>query len=1085
MKTLLLSPRNYLFWIAVFCASFLQAAIQKPLFRFPDIYGNTVVFVSGEDIWKAPLSGGQAIRLTSNDGEENFPRFSPDGKLIAFTGEYDGNEDVYVMDTNGGHIRRVTYHPGYDVVVGWHPQSGKIIFRSERHSYNRFSRLFMVNPDGSGLQELILPEAAQGSFSPDGSQIAYNKVSRESRTWKRYMGGTAEEVYVYNFKTGKERNISNFRGTDRLPMWIGDKIYFSSDRDRFLNLYAYLTKRDTIVQLTHYRNYDIRRPSGGKDKIVYELGGALYYLDLKTNQTHAIPIQIKSDYPELRPYLKDVKDNITGVNISPSGKRALIVARGEVFTIPKKHGPTRNLTQSPGAREKDAVWSPNGKWIAFLSDRNGEYQIFIQDPLAKNPAIRLTNFKNGYRHTLRWSPDSKRIAFTDQTHTLYFVNISSKKLTRVDKANFENVDISMDLKAIYDCNWSPDSRYLAYSKMDSTLVNKIYIYTLKDKIVKCISEGLFNDFQPLFSPDGEHLFFISNRRFSPAFGDFEWEMVYKKMAGIYAYTLRKNGPALFPLKDDEENETPANHKKKTSVNVHIDFAGLNNRIEALPLKRGNYRHLTINQKRLFYLNKDQGDFNRFEFRNHKPMDLYAFSFKDRKEEALIKKISTYQLSADGSTIIYKKGKQVALIKASGHSPKGDNLNLSDLKMWYKPLAEWKQIFNEAWRMERDCYYEPNMHGIDWPAMKEKYGRLLNRATCRQDVRYLIGELIGELNTSHTYVWGGDDKRKAVYVNVGLLGADYSIDKKNNRYRFSKIYRIPDWLHDHVSLPLSGPEKNVQAGDYLLQVNGKEVTADHNIYSYFQNLAGKQVSLLINSKPTLKGARQIFVKPTFSEYRLRYLDWVEHNRQVVDKASHGQIGYLHLPDTFTASARIFPKYFYSQTRKKGLIVDGRYNGGGLDPDIFLERLRKHPLSYWTRRYSHDYAAPWLGTNAHLVCLTNRQAGSGGDELPYQFRKTKMGPIIGTRTWGGLVGYSADYALIDGGGITMPDYRIYSTEGKWVVENEGITPDYVVNLNAAEMAHGYDAQLMKGVEILMKEIKQDPRPWPKHPPFPVDK
>ena len=1068
---------------------------KRPLMRFPDIHESTVVFVYGEDIWSVPAESGIATRLTIHDGAERFPKFSPDGKLIAFTGEYDGNADVYVMNLHGGNITRVTYHPGYDEVVGWHPVKNKILFRSNRHSYSRFEHLYLISLDGTDLEELIMYEAAAGSFSPDGNQIAFNKVRREHRTWKRYKGGLAQEIYIYDLKTNQERNISNFEGTDRIPMWIGDKIYFSSDRDRVLNIYAYDTKTGTIEQLTQHKEYDVRRPSKGGNKIVYELGGELWLLDVTTKQTKKIPVEIQTDVPEARPYLKKVDDFITGINCSPSGERALIVARGEVFTVPKEDGATRNLTKDSGSRDKDAAWSPDGKTIAYLSDQDGEYNIYLIDPKGKNEAVRLTNFREGYRHTLRWSPDNKKIAFADQTLTCYYIDVNTKKITKIDKAEYENVDVSLDAKPIYDFQWSLDSRYIAYTKMDADLVEKIYIYSLETGKDHCVSNGIFNDFNPVFSKDGEHLFFVSNRRFDPTFCDFEWEMVYKNVAGIYCLTLKKDGRPLLPFKSDEvaiEQEKKAEDKGKEKDKkevekeklVTIDFDGIAERIEALPLKRGNYRNLGVNESAIFYLNKDEGDFNRFEYRAVGQLNLFSFSFKEREENSVIKEIDNYQLSADGSKIVYKRGNKVGIIDASAKNSNGNDLNLSDLKMWLDPLAEWEQIFNESWRMERDFYYETNMHGLDWNAEKEKYGRLLEHASCRQDIQYIIGELIGELSTSHTYVYGGDLKRQAERVNIGMLGADYEIDKENNRYRFKKIYRVPDWSREVIP-PLSRPGVEVNEGDYLLQVNDIEVTADKNIYYYFQDLAGKQVTLLVNSKPIQIGAKEFTIKPLDGEGTLRYLDWVEHNRLIAEKESNGQIGYIHLPDTYLGSAIEFPKYFYSQTRKKGLIIDGRFNGGGLDPDIFLQRLDKKLLSYWTRRYSYHQTTPAVVTRAHLVCLTNRQAGSGGDMLPMEFKMKKMGPVIGTRTWGGLVGVSMFISMIDGGGLTAPDYRIYDPEGKWIVENEGVEPDIVIDLNSVEMARGYDAQLMKGIEVLLKTIKDDPRPWPKHQVFPIDR
>ncbi len=1080
-KTIFLS---IILLITVYC-SLIPAQAQGPIMRFPDIHDGQIVFVHGGDIWSVAEEGGVATRLTVNDGGEVLPKFSPDGSLIAFTGNYDGNPDVYVMNKYGGEITRVTFYPSYDEVVGWHPTKNKIIFRSSRNGYPRYSRLYLINPDGTGMEDIILHEVSQGSFSPDGKKIAFNKVSRENRTWKRYKGGKAQEIYLYDLETDQETNLTNFPGTDRIPMWIDDKIYFSSDRDRVLNIYSVDPGTGDIVQLTHHTEYDVRRPSFGQNKIVYELGGKLMVLNINTGEPKKVPVEIKADMPETRPYLREVTDYIQGFDCSPEGERALIVARGEIFTVPAEEGTTRNLTNTPGAREKDATWSPDGKFIAYLSDKSGEYQIYIIDQMGKEDAVELTGFKDGYRHSLRWSPDGKKIAFTDQNLTLYTLDVETKKITTIDKALYENIDVSIDVKPIFDYAWSPDSRYIAYSKMDQDLVNKIYIYKLGDaRDIHCIST-LFNDFHPAFSKDGKHLFFVSNRRFSPTFCDFEWEMVYKKTSGIYCLTLQADDNPLLPTESDEvkTGETEEKETVEMSEDVVIDFEGLENRIEALPLKRGNYRYLAANDNGVFYLNKDEGDFNRFEFRAVNTMDLYRFSFDDRKEQKVIAGVNSYKLSSGGNKIVYKKGENIGIIDASATDSKGEDLDLSNMKMWMDPLAEWKQIFNEAWRMERDYYYEPDMHGLDWDDMKIKYGKLMDYASCRQDVQFIIGELIGELSTSHTYVYGGDRKRKADRINTGLLGAEYMIDEENNLYQFKKILRVEDWSRG-IYPPLNKPGIDVKEGDYILKVNEEVINANKNIYSYFQNLSGQVVTITVNENPTFEGAKEYTIKPISNEMILVYQDWVESNRLIVDRESGGKIGYMHFPDTYLGSATEFPKYFYSQARKKGLIIDGRFNGGGLDPDIFFSRLLKKPHSYWTRRYSHDQTSPAYGINAHMACITNRQAGSGGDELPQEFQQFNMGPVIGTRTWGGLVGVSMFIPMIDGGGLTAPDYRIYSPEGKWIVENEGITPDIIVELKPKEVAEGYDAQLMKAVEVLLKKIKEEPRPWPKHEPFPVD-
>ncbi len=1057
------------------------------LLRFPDVHDDLVVFVYGEDIWSVPVDGGTATRLTIHDGEERYPKFSPDGRLIAFTGQYDGNADVYVMNRYGGEITRVTFHPGTDEVVGWHPTQGKIIFSSTRHSFNRFSRLFLISPDGTGLEELVLYEAARGSFSPDGTKIAYNRVAREHRTWKRYRGGLAQEIYLYDFATQEDTNLTQYPGTDRAPMWIGDLICFSSDRDGVLNLYASNTATGEIEQLTHHTDFDIRRPSQGGERIVYELGGNIRLLDVRSRQNRLIPIEVQTGLPETRPRWKQVDGYVTGFDVSPTGQRALVVARGEVFTIPKEEGPSRNLTRSSGARDKDAAWSPDGKTIAYLSDSTGEYEIYLVDPQGRTEAVRFTQHEGGYRHTLRWSPDSQKIAFTDQTLRCYYLDVKSKKIAEVDRAEFENVDVSLDLKPIHDFVWSPDSRYLAYSKLDSDLVTKVYIYALETGEVHCASQGIFNDFGPEFSRDGRFLFFVSNRRFDPTFCDFEWELVYKDAAGIYAVALQKDGGPLLPFRSDEEPEGDTEKDSggpETGAPITIDFEGLAERIEALPLPPGNYRALKAEKDALFYLNGEDGDYNRFEYRGPGSQDLFVFSFADRAPHTIIAGVSGFKLSADGSTLIYRQGRSLGLIPSSARDSKGSPLTLSGLNMWFEPLEEWAQIFHEAWRMERDMYYEPDMHGVDWEAMREKYGSLLPFASCRQDLRFLIGELIGELNTSHTYISGGDLLRRADRVNVGMLGADWEIDAGARKYRFAKIYRVADYSRG-VYPPLARPGMNLEEGDYLLAVNGEQVTADRNIYAHFQGLAGHQVTLLVNGTPSSSGAREIVVQPLGGESTLRYLDWVEHNRLEVGKASNGQIGYIHLPDTYLGSSLEFPKYFYAQMRKKGLIIDGRFNGGGLDPDIFLRRLDKPLHAFWTRRYSADQTIPDFVTTAHMVCLTNRQAGSGGDMLPMEFKKRGLGPVIGTRSWGGLVGVSTPIPLIDGGSLTAPDYRIYDVDGTWIVENEGVQPDLVVDLHPADVARGHDAQLVKAIEVLMEKIEANPRPWPQHGPYPKDK
>jgi tricorn protease len=1070
---------------------------EPPLVRFPDVHGDLVVFVHAEDIWTVPAAGGVARRLTDDEGEERHPRFSPDGSRIAFTAEIDGNPDVYVMDADGGDIRRLTFHPSADEVVGWHPADGRVLFRSGRNSYSRFDRLFLVAPDGTALEELPLHEAGRGCFSPDGTKIVYNRIAREDRTWKRYFGGMAQDLWLYDFATRDDRRLTDYRGTDRLPMWIADTIYFAPDRDRVLNIYAYRLADGAIEQVTRHSDYDVRRPSHGGTSIVYEVGGSLWLLDTPSGETRPLEIEIPTDPREVRPYVKDVSEFVTEVAVSPGGGRALVVARGDVFTVPKEHGPTRNLTPSSGSREKNAAWSPDGSRIAFFSDRSGEQEIWITDPRGDEEPRRITGLGPGYRHTLRWSPVGTKLAFADQTLALNVVDANGGEVVRVDRSEVEPMDVALEEKPISDFAWSPDGRWLAYSKIGSDDVSQLWVYSIGRGTTHRVSNGLFNDFGPVFTRDGRHLLFVSNRRFDPTFCDFEWEMVYKNVAGIYALTLEAGGEPLLPLRSDEvepvgtSEDDESEKDDEAPVRVTIDFEGIAERVQALPLPAGNYRHLAAGEDRVFYLRSDGGDYNRFEYRSLGPRDLASFSFEDREAETVVEGIDAYELSADGTHVVYRKAGEIFLEQVEREGPAGPPdgdeegedgaLDLSGLEVVLDPRAEWRQVFDEAWRLERDFFYDPNLHGLDWSAMREKYGRMIDRATCAQDVRYGIGELIGELATSHTYVRTGERRRDAEPVDVGMLGADWEIDPAANRYRIRRILRVPDWSRGVVP-PLAAPGVEVNEGDYLLRVNGREVTADREIYAWFQALAGEQVQLTVNDRPVASGAREVMVRPTGSESLLRYLDWVEHNRRVVDEASGGRIGYIHLPDTYVGSAIEFPRQFYAQSRKEGLVVDGRFNGGGLDPDIFLQRLARRPLSYWTRRHSEDQRTPVYANRAHMVFLTNRQAGSGGDEIVYEFRRKNMGPIVGTRTWGGLVGVSMFVRLVDGSRLTVPDYRMYTPEGEWEVENEGVSPDIEVELDPAEMQRGHDAQLAKGIELLLRKLEEEPLRPVTHPPFP---
>ncbi len=1068
-----------------------EAPAPRRLALQPDLCGGQVVFVSGEDLWTVPLAGGTARRVTVHEGSERFPKYAPDCAWIAFTAEYDGNTDVYTMDPEGGDIRRVTWHPGDDEVVGWHPVSGKILFRSARDAWSRFTRLYLVNPDGTGLEPVPLPEAGWGAYSPDGRRIAYTRTATEDRTWKRYRGGLAPDLYLYDVATGDDRRLTDARGTERFPMWIGDRLYYQADPEGVLNLFSMDPATGAVTPHTRFTDIDAGRPSDGDDRIVWDQAGRLEVLDPASGRVSAIPLEIRADPTETRPYRKDVRDRITGIGLSPDGGRVVVVARGDVFTVPAREGITRNLTRDPGSREKDAAWSPDGTRIAFLSDKTGEYEIWIGDASGKTPPVPVTRLGPGYRTALRWSPDSKRIAFTDQTLALSVLDVATRQVVRVDRATNEAMDLAIDGKPIFDHAWSPDGRFLAYTKMGDDLVNRVWIHSFDTREARPVTAGPLDAFGPVFSEDGRRLFFVSNRRFDPTYSDMEFELVYKKVAGVYALALRADdSPLLPPRTGDEAPESPAEGgkggpeagktaRKAEAPRVVVDLPGIEGRVEALPLPRGNYRDLAVAGGSLFFLDADEGDFNRFDIREPGVRTLEAFDLTKRETRTVLAEVEDYALSADGRKVAWRKGRDVGVADASATEAKAEPLDLRGLAILLDPRAEWRQIFREVCRIERDFFYDPGMHGLDWAATCERYAPLLEAAASRTEVRWVIGELVGELATSHTYVYGGDRRRQAERLGVGLLGADLVADPASGRWRIARILRAADWTSGRLP-PLAAPGLGVREGDLLMAVDGREISTAREPYAWFEGLADRAVRLTVASGDRGAAPRDVVVVPTGDERRFRYLDWLERNRKAVEDASGGRVGYLHLPDTFTGAAEMFPQYWYGQTRKEGLVVDGRFNAGGLDPDVFLDRLDRPVLFWWTRRHSHDYATPLVATMAHMALLTNRQAGSGGDMLPAEFRLKGMGPVVGTRTWGGLVGVSMFTPLVDGGGITAPDYRVYSTDGRWVIENEGVAPDVEVDLTPADFARGIDTQLMKAVEVVLERIRTEPRTPPERPP-----
>ena len=1081
--------------VSNFIVSTFVYAEECRLMRFPDIHQDKIVFVYAGDLWLVPSDGGIARRLTTHIGMELFPKFSPDGKMIAFSGQYDGNTDVYVIPSKGGEPKRLTYRSGFenmadrfgfdDMVLDWHPHGNKVLFRSSRESYNSwFQNLFLISVKGGFPQKLPLPEAGLTSFSPEGTKIAYNRIFRNFRTWKRYQGGLAQEIWIYDLEKNTVERITDYEGTDTSPMWCDNRIYFVSDRDLTANIFCYdLNSRET-KKITNHDNYDVKWSSAGPQSIVYENGGYLYVLDLKTEQTEKIAVEIPDDRVLTRSEFVSVKDYVTDYGLSLDGKRALFVARGDVFTVPAKKGNTRNLTNTSGAREKNSTWSPDGKCIAYISDRTGEDELYVVPQDGKGEEIRITTDGHCFRFAPVWSPDSKKLLFADKNLKLYYVDVESKKVTQVDSTkNWE----------IRDYSWSPDSRWIAYAKPAKNEFSSIFLYSLEEEEIHRVTEDFTDDGEPIFDPEGKYLYFFSNRDFNAVLGNYDPGFTYNQMTRIYVVTLQADSLSPFAPESDEvepeeerkkrEKEEREEEKKKEKIGkeIHIDIEGIENRAVGVPMDPGNHYGLRAAEGKIFYLS-----FPNWTLTGGSPEPkgtLHLFDMEKRKDQILLSPVDGYDLSADGEKIIYKSKKQFGITEAKPGSAKvGDgSLKLDGMQMKINYREEWKQIFNEAWRLERDFFYAPNMHGVDWELMHGRYGQLLPYVAHRSDLTYLIGEMIGELCCSHTYVSGGD-KPKVELVKTGLLGVDWELDTLSGFYRVKKIYPGENW-EKNLRSPLTEPGVSVKEGEYILAVDNRTLQYPTNPYSLFENTVGKTAILKVNSKPSLDGAREVEVKPIDSEYDLRANFWIETNRRKVEQTTNGRVGYIFLPNMGGEGLNQFAKSFFPQIRKEGLIIDVRYNGGGFVSEMILERLRRVLVGMGSSRNAGDYTYPGGMLYGHMVCIANQYSASDGDYFPYYFRQYGLGPIVGKRTWGGVVGIRDFIRLVDNGYITTPEFAPYSVESEWVMENYGVDPDIEVDNLPDLVIEGRDPQLEKAIELIMKMLEEEPKKLPERPPYPV--
>ncbi len=1081
------------------------------LLRFPTTNDTQIVFCYAGEIYTVGKDGGIARRLTSGPGYSSFPRFSPDAKQIAFTSQYDGNTEVYVMPAEGGAPKRLTTSAtlGRDdisdrmgpnnLVMAWENTKPLVVFRSRMKSFNDFiGSLFTVGLDAELPQQLPVPRGGFVSFSPDDSKMAYNRVFREFRTWKHYRGGMADDIWIYDFKTGATENLTDNPAQDICPMWGPDnKIYFVSDRDNRMNLFVIDLATKETKQLTHFTDFDVKFPSIGKDSIVFEQAGYIWRYDLASGQAMPVPIEIKEDFAIGRSALVDAAKHIETVNLAPDGERSITVARGDLFSVPAKNGTPRNLTKTSGAHERDAVWSPDGKWIAYNSDVTGENELYVRSQDGKGEPQQITSGADTYYYAPKWSPDSKKLLWSDRLQRLRYVDVTSKAITVIDQDKYGEIE---------GYAWSPDSQWVTWARPEENAMSRVYLYSLANKQQIAVTDSWYGSGEAVFSDDGKYLLLSSARDFKPTFGDEEFANVYRDMQRVYLVTLAKETENPLAPKSDEvgkaeekrqkekakkeeekkpEEKAPGKkpeEKPKKPVIVKVDTDGIQNRILGLEITPGNYRNIRmLDDGRIFYLRRTaaddvgEDDEEGFPDRDRKS-HLCVYNVDDRKETVL-GDANNYQITFDGKKMLVKVKKDYAIIDV----PK-DKLETKDHEHKIQGLdtqldrhAEWNQIYFECWRQMRDFFFSPTMNGVDWKAMRDKYAALLPFVNHRNDLTYLLGELIGELNNGHTYVAGGE-RPDTPRIKLGLLGAEFSRDPATRAYRIERILPGENWDKKTRS-PLTDVGVNVKPGDYILAINNTPVSTLPNLYDALIGTADKQVILRVNSKPTDAGARDVTVVPTDNEAPLYYLDWVQENIDYVNKKTGGEVGYLHIPDMGQPGLNEFTKLYFPQIRKHALIVDVRGNGGGFVSPLVIERLRRALVMVGMARNGMPQTDPQQTFVGPMVTLTNEFSASDGDIFPYRFKALGLGKLIGKRTWGGVIGIRESLPLADGGQFFKPEFAPYAKDGKqWIVEGRGVEPDIVVDNDPGKEFKGEDQQLDRAIQEIQEELK----PWPNRNP-----
>jgi tricorn protease len=1070
----------------------------------PAINRTHVVFFFAGDLWRVSREGGAAQRLTVGPGVETSPVFSPDGSLIAFTGEYDGNVDVFVIPAKGGEPQRLTWHPSPDVVLGWTPDGKEILFTSRRTAFSRFSELFTVSLEGGLPKKLPLPMGFEGSFSPDGKSIAYVPLSRAFRVWKRYRGGLATPIWIADLADSSIEKIPRTDSNDFNPMWIGDKVYFLSDREGPVTLFFYDVNTKKVTRILKNDGLDLKSASAGPGAIVYEQFGSLHILDLASAKAQRLQVTVSGDMMGVRDKFINVGNRLSSPSLSPNAVRAVFQARGEIISVPAEKGDYRNLTNTPGVMERYPSWSPDGENIAYFSDELGEYMLHIRDQKGTRELMRIVLDENpSFYYLPRWSPDSQKIAYVDCHLTLWYVDLDKKKPVKVDKDRFWGG--TGDLVP----SWSPDSKWLAYAKRLPNYLGAVFLYSLESGKSTQITDGMSDARMPVFDAGGKYLYFTASTDSGASLQPDIHSIFRPVTRTAYLTVLSKVDPSPFAPESDEEKpaekpEKPAEKPEKKSkkkkpvppdkksskdVEVKIDLDGILQRILAVPLPARTYVDLQTGSEGVILAVESvpplPGQF--FSAGN----TVHRYDLTARKSDVVVSGIRAFEMARNGKKYLYsQRGRWfIGTLKPmpppgvpspppSVARPSGKALATQNIEIKVKPREEWRQMYREIWRIEREFFYDPNLHGLDLEMAQKKYAPYVEVVASRQDLNYLFAEMLGEMTVGHLGVGGGDIPR-ADRISTGLLGADYTIE--NGRYRFARIYSGENW-NPQFQAPLTQPGVNVKKGEYLLAVDGQELQGTDNIYRYFEAKSGKQVVLTVGPHPKLEGTREVTVVPVGSETTLRNFAWIEDNRRYVDRVTNGRVAYVYMPDTAFGGYTYFNRYFYAQVGREALIVDERFNGGGMLATDIIERFQRKLMSLVATRDGANEVQPQGAIFGPKVMLINEFAGSGGDAMPWYFKRAKVGPLVGKRTWGGLVGRAGAPSLLDGGYVSSPSSAVWSPDGHWIAENIGVIPDVEVELDPQLVRQGKDPQLEKAIEIVMDELVKNPLPKPKRPAYP---